>query len=46
LTDSSLFCLLLLPMEIGGNADQPKRHKREGQCQTVHPKKGQHDMNR
>ena len=36
--------MLLLPMEVGSHADQPKHHKSEGQSQSVHPKKGQHDM--
>ena len=33
-------------MEVSGDADQPKHHKSEGQHQTMHPKKGQDDMDR
>ena len=43
-SDSPRHRLLLLPLEVGRHADQPKRHKSEGQRQSVHPKKGQHDM--
>ena len=37
---------LLLPMEDDSDADQPKQHKSQGQRQTVHPEKGQHDVDR
>ena len=33
-------------MEEDSDADQPKQHKSQGQRQTVHPEKGQHDVDR